>query len=145
MVIVVLFLKDTATTKIYTSRHTLSLHDALRSPRRRAARAAFRSADAIRLAARRPTRRNRARRAAGRGRSASARNRSRRRASRRRPSRPRRAWRSEERRVGKACVSTCRSRWSPYHLKKQQTTDSSAPTLKQAHTQSTHLTLKKPH
>src|SRR3546814_3806483 len=22
---------------------------------------------------------------------------------------------SEERRVGKACVSTCRSRWSPYH------------------------------
>src|SRR3546814_12425758 len=32
---------------------------------------------------------------------------------------PRRAvvgWdRSEERRVGKECVSTCRSRWSPYH------------------------------
>src|SRR3546814_4260486 len=33
----------------------------------------------------------------------------------------RRAWletlaaRSEERRVGKECVSTCRSRWSPYH------------------------------
>src|SRR3546814_15265381 len=25
------------------------------------------------------------------------------------------ALRSEERRVGKACVSTCRSRWSPYH------------------------------
>src|SRR3546814_3068923 len=26
------------------------------------------------------------------------------------------AWcRSEERRVGKECVSTCRSRWSPYH------------------------------
>src|SRR3546814_12160191 len=24
-------------------------------------------------------------------------------------------WRSEERRVGKECVSTCRSRWSPYH------------------------------
>src|SRR3546814_11561419 len=23
--------------------------------------------------------------------------------------------RSEERRVGQACVSTCRSRWSPYH------------------------------
>src|SRR3546814_12282125 len=23
--------------------------------------------------------------------------------------------RSEERRVGKQCVSTCRSRWSPYH------------------------------
>src|SRR3546814_12965421 len=27
--------------------------------------------------------------------------------------------RSEERRVGKACVSTCRSRWSPKHDKKQ--------------------------
>src|SRR3546814_19493041 len=27
--------------------------------------------------------------------------------------------RSEERRVGKECVSTCRSRWSPYHLKKK--------------------------
>src|SRR3546814_15541197 len=25
------------------------------------------------------------------------------------------ASRSEERRVGKECVSTCRSRWSPYH------------------------------
>src|SRR3546814_2528318 len=41
-------------------------------------------------------------------------------------SRPQRGWlgqvlgprppvRSEERRVGKECVSTCRSRWSPYH------------------------------
>src|SRR3546814_18365281 len=34
----------------------------------------------------------------------------------------RRAWQylpgsSEERRVGKECVSTCRSRWSPYHSK----------------------------
>src|SRR3546814_20300512 len=29
--------------------------------------------------------------------------------------------RSEERRVGKACVSTCRSRWSPYHDKKTVT------------------------
>src|SRR3546814_13679826 len=26
--------------------------------------------------------------------------------------------RSEERRVGKECVSTCRTRWSPYHYKK---------------------------
>src|SRR3546814_20198465 len=26
--------------------------------------------------------------------------------------------RSDERRVGKACVSTCRSRWSPYHSNK---------------------------
>src|SRR3546814_4540615 len=29
--------------------------------------------------------------------------------------RQRRRRRSEERRVGKECVSTCRSRWSPYH------------------------------
>src|SRR3546814_20272968 len=27
--------------------------------------------------------------------------------------------RSEERRVGKECVSPCRSRWSPYHSKKK--------------------------
>src|SRR3546814_20300934 len=30
--------------------------------------------------------------------------------------------RPEERRVGKECVSTCRSRWSPYHSKKKTTT-----------------------
>src|SRR3546814_15805500 len=30
--------------------------------------------------------------------------------------------RSEERRVGKECVSTCRSRWSPYHSKKKVST-----------------------
>src|SRR3546814_11991075 len=29
-------------------------------------------------------------------------------------------FRSEERRVGKECVSTCRSRWSPYHQKKKR-------------------------
>src|SRR3546814_14481821 len=28
--------------------------------------------------------------------------------------------RSEERRVGKECVSTCRSRWSPSHYKKKE-------------------------
>src|SRR3546814_17297001 len=28
--------------------------------------------------------------------------------------------RSEERRVGKECVSACRSRWSPYHSKKKE-------------------------
>src|SRR3546814_11762027 len=27
---------------------------------------------------------------------------------------------SEERRVGKECVSTCRYRWSPYHYKKKK-------------------------
>src|SRR3546814_7146434 len=31
------------------------------------------------------------------------------------PMRPLHIRRSEERRVGKECVSTCRSRWSPYH------------------------------
>src|SRR3546814_19391181 len=31
--------------------------------------------------------------------------------------------RSEERRVGKECVSTCRSRWSPYHAKKNRRTE----------------------
>src|SRR3546814_4584282 len=31
--------------------------------------------------------------------------------------------RSEERRVGKECVSTCRSRWSPYPYTKQQIED----------------------
>src|SRR3546814_17572856 len=30
--------------------------------------------------------------------------------------------RSEERRVGKECVSTCRYRWSPYHKHKKNTT-----------------------
>src|SRR3546814_5405958 len=29
--------------------------------------------------------------------------------------RPPLSWRSEESRVGKECVSTCRSRWSTYH------------------------------
>src|SRR3546814_15368304 len=31
--------------------------------------------------------------------------------------------RSEERRVGKECVSTCRSRWSPYHYNKKKQTN----------------------
>src|SRR3546814_11255090 len=31
--------------------------------------------------------------------------------------------RSEERRVGKECVSTCRSRWSPYHQKTNKQTE----------------------
>src|SRR3546814_19163902 len=33
---------------------------------------------------------------------------------------PYRPSRSEERRVGKECVSTCRSRWSPYHYNKKK-------------------------
>src|SRR3546814_15073932 len=35
--------------------------------------------------------------------------------------------RSEERRVGKECVSTCRSRWSSYHYKKKN--KNSVPSL----------------
>src|SRR3546814_11965345 len=41
--------------------------------------------------------------------------------------------RSEERRVGKECVSTCRSRWAPYHLKKKQHNIANATTRKQHH------------
>src|SRR3546814_18736522 len=37
--------------------------------------------------------------------------------------------RSEERRVGKECVSTCRSRWSPYQLKKNTTINGHKPRL----------------
>src|SRR3546814_13713143 len=33
---------------------------------------------------------------------------------------PLRGLRSEERRVGKECVSTCRSRWAPYNQKKKK-------------------------
>src|SRR3546814_20404102 len=41
--------------------------------------------------------------------------------------------RSEERRVGKECVSTCRSRWSPYHKKntKQQDNTKASDHVKQ--------------
>src|SRR3546814_16210349 len=39
--------------------------------------------------------------------------------------------RSEERRVGKECVSTCRSRWSPYHSKKN---------IYSTYNESTHIT-----
>src|SRR3546814_11974748 len=35
------------------------------------------------------------------------------------PGSPGNCGRSEERRVGKESVSTCRSRWSPYHSKKK--------------------------
>src|SRR3546814_12212939 len=37
--------------------------------------------------------------------------------------RHRRRQRSEERRVGQECVSTCRSRWSPYHSKQNPQTE----------------------
>src|SRR3546814_19711798 len=35
--------------------------------------------------------------------------------------------RSEERRVGKECVSTCRSRWSPSHTQKKKQTKCNTP------------------
>src|SRR3546814_12942470 len=38
--------------------------------------------------------------------------------------------RSEERRVGKECVSTCSSRWSPYHSKKKKNERTHKTTLK---------------
>src|SRR3546814_12300954 len=43
--------------------------------------------------------------------------------------------RSEERRVGKECVSTCRSRWSPYHSKNNNPTNPSPlPSCQPRHT-----------
>src|SRR3546814_13471664 len=42
--------------------------------------------------------------------------------------------RSEERRVGKECVSTCRSRWSPYHSKKKKKKQDYYRLLGQLHT-----------
>src|SRR3546814_14029119 len=45
--------------------------------------------------------------------------------------------RSEERRVGKECVSTCRSGWSPYHYKKKHIV--SLQTHNQYNTQNTDL------
>src|SRR3546814_13928683 len=41
------------------------------------------------------------------------------------------AQRSEERRVGRECVSTCRSRWSPYHVQ-QKTIRTNSKTRKQS-------------
>src|SRR3546814_15126339 len=37
--------------------------------------------------------------------------------------------RSEERRVGKECVSTCRSRWSPYHYKNKNRNTTTVRTI----------------
>src|SRR3546814_19608987 len=43
--------------------------------------------------------------------------------------------RSEERRVGKECVSTCRSRWSPYPEKKQPPPATQTPNKTKTKTQ----------
>src|SRR3546814_14500372 len=45
--------------------------------------------------------------------------------------------RSEERRVGKECVSTCRSRWSPYHYKTKKHDTPTAVTDNTTKTQQT--------
>src|SRR3546814_13808582 len=51
--------------------------------------------------------------------------------------------RSEERRVGKECVSKCRSRVSPYHSKKKHATQTTQlyyhSILRQQHTKTTHM------
>src|SRR3546814_20202731 len=49
------------------------------------------------------------------------------------PAGRRKAARSEERRVGKECVSTCRTRWSPYHYKKKKSRHQSILTGTQQH------------
>src|SRR3546814_13602001 len=126
------FLHDTPTTEIYTYGHTLSLHDALPiyciacavslenhgrpgdalPARLRASVAGIRAAFAGRprqglRQCRYPGVRKRSRRARCAGDAA--------RRARGRAWQEGAARRSEERRVGKECVSTCRSWWSPYH------------------------------
>src|SRR3546814_14936002 len=48
--------------------------------------------------------------------------------------------RSEERRVGKECVSTCRSRWSPYHKQTNRESNCKATTITKVKTQKNHTT-----
>src|SRR3546814_18965780 len=48
------------------------------------------------------------------------------------------AERSDERRVGKECVSTCRSRWSPYHYKKKITNQSTTSEYQEHQTSKQH-------
>src|SRR3546814_13373670 len=51
---------------------------------------------------------------------------------------PTSSFRSEERRVGKECVSTCRSRWSPYHSTKNPPTKPTPPPPTTPHPHPTH-------
>src|SRR3546814_19807312 len=90
----VIFFNDTATTEIYTYVHTLSLHDALP------------------ISAGKPGAEARGDRPRGVSRACLGME-----GAIGRPDHPAAPppGRSEERRVGKECVSTCRSRWSPYH------------------------------
>src|SRR3546814_19736785 len=47
--------------------------------------------------------------------------------------------RSAERRVGKECVSPCRSRWSPYHYTKNQTLRHESPPASQTLAETSHM------
>src|SRR3546814_17177436 len=61
------------------------------------------------------------------------------------PAVPAQRIRSEERRVGKECVSTCRSRWQPYHYKKKPQTIKDAAIAIHRHTNNTrHHTYNSP-
>src|SRR3546814_11376284 len=51
-----------------------------------------------------------------------------------------RAHRSEERRVGKECVNTCRSRWSPYPSKKKTSKHNTTVAQDTQHTYNTSIT-----
>src|SRR3546814_13426902 len=51
--------------------------------------------------------------------------------------------RSEERRGGKECVSTCRSRWSPYPYKKKHTNQCVTVGRKQHNTQTQSIMIQK--
>src|SRR3546814_11998168 len=109
VVLIMFFLNDTATTEIYTYGHTLSLHDALPIWRPLARRGSTQGC-ARGAADRRCERKLGRDRYFERGRGA------RRHGSRNdRTAGAGRRRRSEERRVGKECVSTCRSRWSTEH------------------------------
>src|SRR3546814_13885475 len=120
------FFNETATTEIYTYGHTLSLHDALpissRASRssnspgpqpRSSTRRAPLSSNALTTVSSRSSCNSLAIHATPFCSNATLVQGS----SQRHPCW--RARRSEERRVGKECVSTCRSRWSPYHYKKK--------------------------
>src|SRR3546814_19682706 len=122
------FFNETATTEIYTYSHTRSLHDArpIVRPSSWQARAWKRQASQRRSPcwSALPDRpkpcsraRQRKRRPDFRQWTCCAAAASYRQAP---PERPRPDQGSEERRVGKECVSTCRSRWAPYHLKKKK-------------------------
>src|SRR3546814_17538226 len=53
------------------------------------------------------------------------------------------ASRSEERRVGTECVSTCSSRWSPSHSKKHETYAITSDQLNYSNTHTTNVLTKK--